>query len=240
MTRVPYWAPLDAPPPGGINPWDIVTLTASAIVQQPSDQTYTNEVAQDYRSGGVSLYPTVQAVSGKTIRLPGISKIQGISKDARYNVQIAPGVDNAPIYYLGANPGTFEIVCNVWLPSQWAALQNVLETVYIAPNKTTPVASYAIGHPIVVARKFAAVLITKITGPEDGDYGDSGGSMKVTFSCIEYAPPPKVIPPRPTLIGQAPNAVTGFAGGSPQAAPGSATATGAIANPPSKAIKPTP
>ena len=237
MSRIPFWSPLDAFT-GAVNPWDVCTLTASAVPNQPTNTSLDAAFAQDAISGTYSFYRTIPALNGNVIALPGISRVSSLVKDIRLNILVAPGIDNAPIYYLGTNPGTFSLSFTTWMPSQWEAMQQVLEIIQVTPNKSQPIVTYSVNYPTVLARKIGPVIVNKITGPEPGDF--DGGSMKVTFDCTEYSPPPKQPPVRPSAIGQAPNAVTGFPGSNPNSAPGAATAVGAIANPPSKSLKPAP
>jgi hypothetical protein len=224
MAGQPFWSPTDASL--GANPWDVVRLVASSVrssgAAAPQRISYV---------GADSLLPT-PGIAGQTITLPGISEISAPKKDIRTNVLVAPGRDNAPVYYLGANPAGFDITFTVWTPDQWDMMQRVLDAIYIAPHKGDPLLSYRVSNPIVAARKIDKVIITSLEGPFLGKF--PGGSWAVKLVCLEYAPPPKVVPPLPSSISTSPNAVTGYAGGPTPAA------AGAVANPPSKATPPKP
>ncbi len=128
--------------------------------------------------------------------LPGITRIVGLTRKAKIDEQMAPGLMGAFLLYRGRNLARWQIEVSLGFLDQdyevWSTrwLGQVLKfpkgPIYAGAKAAI---SYDIQNPILADAGIRSFALEEIKGPEPLEHGNLN---KWTLSCIEFVPRPRI------------------------------------------------
>ena len=128
--------------------------------------------------------------------LPGIARIVGLTRKAKIDEQLGPGLMGAFLLYRGRNLARWTIEVSlgfvegdydVWA-SHWLAEVFKFPKGPVYPGVKAAI-SYDVVHPILADAGIKQFALEEIKGPEPLEHGNIN---KWSLSCIEFVPRPKI------------------------------------------------
>jgi hypothetical protein len=126
--------------------------------------------------------------------LPGICRIVGLTRKAKIDEQMGPGLLGAFLFYRGRQLSRWQIEVTLGYISrdyetwetEWLSLFKFPKGPVYAGGKTI---AYDISHPALAAAGVKQFTIEEIKGPETLEHGNIN---KYSLSCIEFVPRPRI------------------------------------------------